>query len=249
MSMKTIGQFLKAAEPWGVALTVIGLEFTAWQFSVERADREEDRVNRAIGQFADGIGRSDALSVLRRNNVDLRYMRARDAFLPQTDLKNMNLNGIDFSGAILSGANFRGATLNRASFAGAILDGANFTGANLTGSDFTGASVGLTTFANAKLIKTKFIGAVFDTNVDRTAADPFLGAEFMDTDFTGARFSNQIVWPGFFDWTVSGDVPYEFYSSTMPDGTQCTFHSYQVLDALFCPYLKNYALVPTEITR
>ena len=85
-------RLVKELEPWGILLAVFGFGFTIWTFQVERADREEDRINRAIGQFADGIGRIDAWQVLRRSNVDLRSLRAPNAFLPDADLSGTNLS-------------------------------------------------------------------------------------------------------------------------------------------------------------
>lgn len=67
-------RFLKLVEPWGVGLSVIALALALFQFGVDRNDREEDRVNRALSQFYDGIGRLDALNVLVRNDVDLRQL-------------------------------------------------------------------------------------------------------------------------------------------------------------------------------
>jgi hypothetical protein len=75
--------YVKEAEPWGIWLAVIGFGFTIWSFQIERADREEDRINRAISLFGDGLGRIDALSVLLRNDVSLEAFKAPKAFLPR----------------------------------------------------------------------------------------------------------------------------------------------------------------------
>lgn len=136
-------------EPWGIMLAVLGFGFTLWAFAVERADREEDRINRALSNFASGIGRADALAVLVRNNVDLQSLKAPQAYLPGANLFDFNLLGADLSGANLEDADLRNATLieadlrdanlNRADLNNALLIGADLRGANLIGADLGGA--------------------------------------------------------------------------------------------------------------
>jgi len=111
-----INGFLIGAEPWGVALAVVGILVTGWQFFLDRQDREEDRINRSVSQFSDGIGRTSALSILLRNDVDLRYLNASSAYLPNASLSNLDLTGVDFTGAFLEGASFENSILDKANF-------------------------------------------------------------------------------------------------------------------------------------
>ena len=57
-----------------------------------------------------------------------------------TNYKNKDVSGQDFSGLDLSYANFKGANVSRCSFVGTNLEGANFVGANVDKADFTDAT-------------------------------------------------------------------------------------------------------------
>lgn len=170
---------VKAAEPWGVLFAVLALLATIVIFWVERTDREEDRINRAIGQFAEGFGRVDALSVLLRNDVDLRALKAPEAYLPNADLASAILHSADFARADLTRANLNGANLFRADLSAADLAGADLTGAdlrraNLHEADLIGASL-----SGARLNQTDF------TSADLAGAD-LVGAQLTGANLTGA---------------------------------------------------------------
>ena len=91
---------------------------------------------------------------------------------PYCDLKGRNLAGKDLTDANLQAANLSGANLQRAK-----LDGAVLARADLSGADLTGASL----LSTAK-------GPVDLTAADVTRAT-FVGAKFLDTDFSYARLA------------------------------------------------------------
>ena len=167
-SVQALHRVVKILEPWGILLAVFGFVFTLWAFQVDRADREEDRINRAIGQFADGIGRIDALQVLLRNDVALRSLRAKEAYLPGANLSDTILSDADLSGANLSSANLSGAIL-----LGANLSDANLLAANLSDAELSGANLSDTILLGASLS---------DANL--------LAAELSDAELSGANLSD-----------------------------------------------------------
>ena len=57
-----------------------------------------------------------------------------------TNYKNKDVQGQDFSGLDLSYANFMGADVSNCKFIGTILEGANFVNAKMEGTDFTDAT-------------------------------------------------------------------------------------------------------------
>lgn len=200
--VRTLHKAVKLLEPWGILLAVIGFGFTIYAFQIERADREEDRINRAIGQFAAGIGRVDAWQVLRRNDVDLKALQAPNAYLPRADMSGANLEGANFAGANFWEADLSGATLD-----GANLSGANFGNANLKGASFHRANLTEAFFIAADLIEgaddiellrpTEVLvgedGDIYDLQITRrySGASPLDGAIFCQTVWLDARTLNE----------------------------------------------------------
>lgn len=140
---------------------MLGFAFTMWAFWIERADRQEDRINRAIVQLADGVGRVDAVNLLLRSEVSLPGLVAPNAYLPKVSLESAFLQTAEFPGATLSEANFRGADLTEADFRGADLRGADLSGANLEGANLEGARLIDANFTGAELRDVNFRGATF----------------------------------------------------------------------------------------
>lgn len=181
---------VKAAEPWGILLAVIGFGFTIWTFAVERADRSEDRINRALANFVNGIGRVDAMAVLVRNGVSLVGLKAPEALLNEIELVGVDLSGADFSKAnfaqsnlkrsILKGTNFSGASLSGANFRFAYLFNADFSDASLVETDLSGANLEVADFSNTIIVRANFSNtSLYNTN--------FRNAEFLQTNFRGAK--------------------------------------------------------------
>lgn len=89
--------------------------------------------------------------------------------LASVDLSGLNLDGVDFRGAILTNANLNGCSLGHSRFDGAVCDGADFSGAYMFG---------------AKLHRSSFIGVKFEgANMRRVMA---AGADFWGARFHGA---------------------------------------------------------------
>lgn len=200
--LQSIHRIVKALEPWGILLAVVGIGFTVWSFQVERVDREEDRINRAIGQFADGIGRIDALQILLRNDVNIQALQAERAFLPGAnlsgaDLRRANLRGSILPGADLRGANLIGASLSSANLSEASLSSANFSGvdlsrANLWGANLSEAVLQLANLSGADLSNANLSGAdLLEANLSRASLSrtDFEGADVQLANFSKANLS------------------------------------------------------------
>lgn len=233
-----LGTFLKAAEPWGVALTVAGLSLALWQTYIDRRDREEDRINRAISQFADGIGRIDALSVLKRNNVDLRFLNAQGAYLPEADLSGLDLTGVDFTGAQLRGANFSNTIIHQTIFDDSDISLANFAQAEISEVSFVGADLTSTTFNDARF---------------ETSESLFVGISLRGTSFLDAQSSGFSMNPAYFTIPFDGSPrakPVDgFCETVMPDGTLCSFcrpdfSTFERRLIFECPYLEDEGIFP-----
>ncbi|MCE1248442.1 MAG: pentapeptide repeat-containing protein [Firmicutes bacterium] len=95
----------------------------------------------------------------------------------------VDLTGSDFSGMDLDEVNFSGALLHNSLFTKTSLIGADFAQANVSGCDFTGADCSLAIFTGAVGSNSKFI------NTNLRKAKMILG-HFNDSDFTGANLSN-----------------------------------------------------------
>lgn len=203
---------VKAAEPWGVLFAVLALFATTVIFWVERTDREEDRINRAIGQFAEGFGRIDALSVLLRNNVDLRALKAPEAYLPNSDLASAILPSANLAAADLTRANLTGATLLRADLTGADLTGADLTGADLLRAKLIEADLIGANLSRARLQQTDFTGAVL-------AGADLVGAQLAGADLTGADLTRaDLTRANLFRADLTAT---KLCGTTMPDQTLC----------------------------
>jgi len=88
----------------------------------------------------------DAVTGAQLSKQNLRYARAKGAFLAGALLGIADLRGADLIGADLRGANLIGANLSIADLSGADLRGANLSiadlrGADLSGSDLSGADL------------------------------------------------------------------------------------------------------------
>jgi len=83
----------------------------------------------------------DAVTGAQLSKQNLRYARAKGAFLAGALLGIADLRGADLIGADLRGANLIGANLSIADLRGADLSGADLSGADLLGADMLGASL------------------------------------------------------------------------------------------------------------
>lgn len=233
---RSIQAFAKNLEPWGILLAVIGLGITLWTFKIEREDREEDRINRAISQFSERIGRIDALNVLIRNKVDLRYLVA-----PQAFIAGANLSGLD-----LTGANFESAIMDEVSFSKTILKKINFQHSSLENSKFVESKLVEISFKDANLVSANFSSAFFESVVIEYTSlhdTNFLNAHFMKTNFdnlliSSSNFSDASFYDVNFTDVVFEDVNFsgsnfqvvESLSGTtfcrviMPDSSRCDLH-------------------------
>lgn len=237
---RTVGEL----ERWGILLAVIGLGLTLWQLRLEVADREEDRINRAISQFADGVGRSAALQVLLRNNVDLRFLVAPNAFLPAVHLtqtasgEKIDLSGARLNDSYLDLADFRGSVLERISFKNASLARSDFFEAEAGNSDFSETNLAFAEFKRAMLQSSTFKSSfAHSTNFDEAnlrAANlsqmrafnvSFRGADLSDAHLEGSNFERA----DFSNADLSRTDLYRvlninnalFCETIMPDGTRC----------------------------
>lgn len=61
--------------------------------------------------------------------------------ISNTDLSNMNLEGMNFRMGVAIGADFRGANLKHCNFEGAVLINSNLSYANIEGANFSGAQL------------------------------------------------------------------------------------------------------------
>ena len=200
---------VRELEPWGILLAVLGLGFTLWSFQIERANREEDRINRAISQFGSGIGRIDALAVLLRNAVDLRALKASNAFLPGAPLIGADLEFADFSDANLIDANLSNANLTGVTFRDAYLSGADFSKAILLGADLRDTNLSGADFSDAYLVDANLSG----TNLHEADLSGAIlgGANLSGADLSGTYYLGKADFFG----------AERFCATIMPDGSLC----------------------------
>lgn len=110
------------------------------------------------------------------------------------DLRNQNLDGVDFGATDLRGARFDGAKLRGASFKGANLEGASFVRADLSAAVLTGAKLSHAALNDARLVGShlehaQLTGAVLaGANVKNAC---LFGTAFQGADLRGAEFSKQ----------------------------------------------------------
>src|SRR5262249_35848070 len=116
---------------------------------------------------ADACGLASGSARVRVRMLDLRYLRARGAFLANVDMQGANLIGADFTDAVLCRASagrregrsegqtvLRGAVLQRAdlrfaNFERVNFDGADLEGVRLDGAHLAGASLRYATLRDA----------------------------------------------------------------------------------------------------
>jgi uncharacterized protein YjbI with pentapeptide repeats len=112
------------------------------------------------------------------------------------DLRNANLNGANFAGAIMPKANLSGASAVGTNFLGADLQGATLKSASLIYSnlvkvklnnalleitDLQGANLAEADLSGAKITKTDFVGAnIYKMRAPSNVKDPVLGNFFKD---------------------------------------------------------------------
>jgi uncharacterized protein YjbI with pentapeptide repeats len=122
------------------------------------------------------------------------------------DLKNANLNGANFAGAIMPKANLSGVSAVGTNFLGADLQGATLKNASLIYSnlvkvklnnallettDLQGANLAEADLSGAKIIRTDFVGAnTYRMRAPNNVKDPVLGNFFKD-DKKGIRVAIQ----------------------------------------------------------
>lgn len=185
-------RWVKTAEPWGVLFAVIGLGLAAASFWIERQDRKEDRINRALANFAAGIGRPEALDLLRRSGISLIALRAPDARLPEVDLAGLDITDSDFSGAFLPRSILTGVKLARSNLQDANISGADGSGGDLSFIDARRLSASGTRFAQANLSHADLSGATVSfasfQRADLSCAN-LRGASASSADFTEAQLS------------------------------------------------------------
>lgn len=208
---KVLHSVVTILEPWGILLAVGGFLFSIWAFDAERIERREDRINRAIGQFASGIGRYDALSILIKNDVDLIYLSAPSAVFFEVEITNLDLES-----ANLTNANFSGSTLKRVDFLSSTLKNSNFSTAEING----------TSFRESDLHNAIFIRSTL-TDVDFTQAN-LRSANFQGATLENSNFKNANIYKSNFKEVKisSTHTKFELANSiicetVMPDGSIC----------------------------
>lgn len=113
-----------------------------------------------------------------------------DTQLRRVDLRGLNLSRANFQNADFSYANLRGVNFSGANLSGAYFNEADLTEANLTGANLTGASLIKTYLIKANLQRANLTKAYL-TGAYLTKADVqnayFLGAYLNSTQFSGAN--------------------------------------------------------------
>ena len=117
-------------------------------------------------------------------------------------MKEINLSGADFRGAVLVGADFRRADLSGAIFVEADLSGADFYGADLSGAIFIRADLTDAILCETDLSNADLVGArLHNADLDRANLQ---GAELLVADFSNAEMDGAIV--------VSANATYSNFS-------------------------------------
>lgn len=145
-------------EPWGVLFAVLALFITIDTYQKDRKDRieemkarAEDRINLAISQFADGIGRQSAWNILRQYDVDLRSLEMPSAYLPGADLSNQDLVRVNLNEAYLVESDLGGSNLSRANLQNANLEDADLENVDLKYANLNGANLSFANLSNADI--------------------------------------------------------------------------------------------------
>ena len=185
---------LRALEPFGVLVAVIGIWFavvqtlstyeelrhTREQTRLARESFEADRVVRemTLDAFAweaferarispGDVGQYQALAALRETkNGDFTNVNFSRIDFTRADLSNLTLQLAIFDAALLRSADFRGSDLRSARFGDkAALDGADFRGARLKSTRFLTVDLPEARFDNTTLERAEFHGtALGETN-------------------------------------------------------------------------------------
>ena len=112
--------------------------------------------------------------------------------MPKIELKNQDLQGLDFEYLNLSNSDFRGANFDTATK----ISNANFTRANLSNADLSGKDITGTILTGADLSRTNLAGVDLsgkDLTGTRLVGVDLSGQDISDTILTGANLSNTIL--------------------------------------------------------
>jgi len=112
--------------------------------------------------------------------------------MPKIELKNQDLQGLDFEYLNLSNSDFRGANFDTATK----ISNANFTRANLSNADLSGKDITGTILTGADLSRTNLAGVDLsgkDLTGTRLVGVDLSGQDISDTILTGANLSNAIL--------------------------------------------------------
>jgi uncharacterized protein YjbI with pentapeptide repeats len=196
---------IKAIEPWGIVLAVLGLIFSIGATAIEAEDRQSERIFKAwetaLADNAAASSRRQALEYLNRDyagawcgeivgilseeftgNAQRRCIfpaKSREYFtkisLEKADLSEANLSGADLSEADLSGANLFLADLSWAHLNRANLTEANLSGAYVSRADLSGAN-----------LSGAYLSGAYLSGADLSEAD-LSGARLFFANLTGAE--------------------------------------------------------------
>ena len=157
--------------------------------------------NAAVTQVATSYARFQALQVLHRDQMPLRFLEAvganlahihltnadlTEANLREADLRSAHLHHVNFSGATLRGANLENAKLKGANLRGADLRGANLRNVDLTEADLRNANLKGASLRGAELWKAQFMGA----NLENAELK---WAELQGQELYGARLDHTVM--------------------------------------------------------
>ena len=112
--------------------------------------------------------------------------------MPKIELKNQDLQGLDFEYLNLSNSDFRGANFDTATK----ISNANFTRANLSNADLSGKDITGTILTGADLSRTNLAGVDLsgkNLTGTRLVGVDLSGQDISDTILTGANLSNAIL--------------------------------------------------------
>ena len=128
----------------------------------------------------------DIADYIRGEKIQLKGVRANNAFLGGIELQGAELNYANFQDSNLWKAEFENASLKQVNFQRAFLRNANLSGAKLNGANLNGADLG-----EAKLLKLKNVETESnDNSVDLTGAK-LIGASLINTNLEGIDFNKE----------------------------------------------------------
>ena len=125
----------------------------------------------------------------RLGPVNFKGANFKNAEMYGVSLIGANIEGGDFTDADIGGVDLRNSNLEKAKLTGIKIQGTNFDGANLKNADFSGAYL-----ENARFQNTNVSGA------------DFTGVTFVSTNFTGATYDDDTIWPDGFNISDHGLV-------------------------------------------